>query len=52
MKITLPCRGRRCAALSLPIAEQFPYSGGPGMPGPYNSINIGSLLFIKYLLQY
>ena len=36
----------------LPIAEQLPYSGGPGMPGPYNSINIGSLLFIKYLLQY
>ena len=51
MKITQPCRGRRCAALSFPIAEQFPYSGGPGMPGPYNSINIGSLLFIKYLLQ-
>ena len=31
----------------LPIAEQLPYRGGPGMPGPYNSI-----LFIKYLLQY
>ena len=33
----------------LPIAEQFPYSGGPGMPGPYNSINIGKYrLFTFY----
>ena len=23
-----------------PIAEQFPYSGGPGMPGPYNSTTL------------
>ncbi len=36
----------------LHIAEQLPYRGGPGMPGPNNTINIGSLLFIKYLLQY
>ena len=24
----------------LPIAEQLPYSGGPGMPGPYNSTTL------------
>ena len=24
----------------LPIAEQLPYGGGPGMPGPYNSTTL------------
>lgn len=31
----------------LPIAEQLLYSGGPGMPGPYNSIKIPIYYFPK-----
>ena len=31
----------------LPIAEQLPYSAGPGMPGPYGTAAIKKRLFSK-----
>ena len=29
-----PCRGRTCAARSLPMKARLPYTRGPGVPGP------------------